>query len=115
MSAQVLCEEQSALVVRGGGGGGDGSGGASKSFDFDAQSPIQLPEAGRALPPIAANHSENSSVAGAPDGESSSAAALPQRIWGWATALALGRALPPAPPTKGGTTAPVAWHCHQPR
>ena len=54
--------------------------------------------------------------ASASDGDAVSVPAdVPSKLRGWALALALGRALPPAPPTPDGTTAPVAWHPHTPR
>ena len=75
------------------------------ALGFEATAPIQLPDASRPLPPASASDGDAVSVP----------ADVPSKLRGWALALALGRALPPAPPTPDGTTAPVAWHPHTPR
>ena len=75
------------------------------ALGFEATAPIQLPDASRPLPPASASDGDAVPVP----------ADVPSKLRGWALALALGRALPPAPPTPDGTTAPVAWHPHRPR
>jgi len=92
----VLVEEDTSLRLRGVSAPGTG---------FEARCPINLPDAGRALPP-----------ADAPDASTEKTpAALPTKLRGYALALLTGSALPPAPPVPDGATAPLAWHRHQPR
>ena len=89
-------EEDTSLRLRGVSAPGTG---------FEARCPINLPDAGRALPP-----------ADAPDASTEKTpAALPAKLRGYALALLTGSALPPAPPVPDGATAPLAWHRHQPR
>ena len=92
----VLVEEDTSLRLRGSSAPGTG---------FEARCPINLPDAGRALPPLDAL---DAAVEKTP-------AALPAKLRGYALALLTGSALPPAPPVPDGTTAPLAWHRHQPR
>ena len=89
-------EEDTSLRLRGSSAPGTG---------FEARCPINLPDAGRALPPLDAL---DAAVEKTP-------AALPAKLRGYALALLTGSALPPAPPVPDGTTAPLAWHRHQPR
>ena len=113
----MLCEEQATLVLRDA---------ASKHHSYDAQSPIQLPDAGRALPPVSSSSSSSSTSSSTTTtgdqnknnvgGGGGGGGAIPTRVKRWALALLLGRALPPAPPTFTDTlAAPIAWHSHQPR
>jgi aladin len=102
----MLCEEQSALVLR--------DAVTKHHHSFEAQSPIQLPDAGRALPPISSS-SSTSPTDHPSSGGGAVVATIPARIKGWTLALVLGRALPPAPANGAALTPPVAWHCHQPR
>lgn len=92
----VLVEEDTSLRLRGSSASGTG---------FEARCPINLPDAGRALPPLDAL---DAAVEKTP-------AALPAKLRGYALALLTGSALPPAPPVPDGATAPLAWHRHQPR
>jgi aladin len=92
----VLVEEDISLRLRGS---------TAPPSRFEARCPINLPDAGRALPPLDATD---------PTAEKTPAAS-PAKLQGYALALLTGRALPPAPPVPDGVTAPLAWHCHQPR
>ena len=92
----VLVEEDISLRLRGS---------TAPPSRFEARCPINLPDAGRALPPLDATD---------PTAEKTPAAS-PAKLQGYALALLTGRALPPAPPVPDGVTAPLAWHCHHPR
>eukprot|EP00740_Mantoniella_antarctica_P007824 CAMPEP_0181354304 /NCGR_PEP_ID=MMETSP1106-20121128/3290_1 /TAXON_ID=81844 /ORGANISM="Mantoniella antarctica, Strain SL-175" /LENGTH=172 /DNA_ID=CAMNT_0023466959 /DNA_START=142 /DNA_END=657 /DNA_ORIENTATION=+ len=122
-ATEMLCEVQSTLVLRGGEM-------EHHHHSFDAKSPIQMPEASRALPPAplaAASHSSTPSVTPAEvrsqDPRASRlestnvAGAIATRVKAWALALAHGHALPPPIITARdcALVAPLAWHCHQPR
>ena len=78
-----------------------GVGATAGDNSFDAISAISLPNASRALPPN-------------PKTKTSDALDLLARAKGLLMALAFGKALPSAPPTEDGITAPLAWHPSRP-
>ena len=78
-------------------------GAADADASFEATAAISLPRACRPVPP----RSNAKPAADAP-------ADLPAKAMGVASALAFGRAIPPAPPTEDGITAPAAWHPSRP-
>lgn len=77
------------------------SGATAGDSSFEATAPISLPNASRPLPP-------KTKTADAKPVD------LADKVKGFALALALGKALPPAPSTEDGLTAPCAWHPHRP-
>ena len=79
------------------------SGAADADASFEATAAVTLPRACRPVPP----RSNAKTAADAP-------ADLPAKAVGFASALAFGRAIPPAPPTEDGLTAPAAWHPSRP-
>ena len=89
----MLRETRGALVA---------SGAADGDASFEATAAISLPRACRPVPPRS-----SSKTADAP-------ADLASMAVGFASALAFGRAIPPAPPTEDGLTAPAAWHPSRP-
>ena len=99
-SSDALCEIRSALTLR----SAFGAGKKRAEHSFEATTPIQLPEAGRAIPP-----------ATKPTPATFATTDAPTRARGWLAAVFLGAAFPPSPPVADGLTAPVAWHAHQPR
>ena len=99
-SSDALCEIRSALTLR----SAIGAGKKRAEHSFEATTPIQLPEAGRAIPP-----------ATKPTPATFATTDAPTRARGWLAAVFLGAAFPPSPPVADGLTAPVAWHAHQPR
>jgi hypothetical protein len=91
--AEMLRETRGALVA---------SGAADGDASFEATAAISLPRACRPVPPRS-----SAKTADAP-------ADLASMAVGFASALAFGRAIPPAPPTEDGLTAPAAWHPSRP-
>jgi aladin len=89
----MLRETRGALVA---------SGAADGDASFEATAAISLPRACRPVPPRS-----SAKTADAP-------ADLASMAVGFASALAFGRAIPPAPPTEDGLTAPAAWHPSRP-